>query len=112
MIFFPALICHRHADAGAGRQLSEPPHHHGGAVRTRRQQLTERAPAPGEHLGCRGGAGERVAEQHEERGTSGYGDVTQVKTAEEDLMFSLPKELRRDLTGATDARALGGRNRN
>jgi hypothetical protein len=26
-------------------------------------------------------------------------------------MFSLPKELRRDLTGATDARALGGRNR-
>jgi len=34
-----------------------------------------------------------------------------VKTAEEDLMFSLPKELRKDLTGARDERALGGRNR-
>ena len=36
-------------------------------------------------------------------------DVAEVKTAEEDLMFSLPKELRRDLAGNRDARALGGR---
>jgi len=40
---------------------------------------------------------------------AGYGDVEQVKTAEEDLLFSLPKELRKDLQGKTDARALGGR---
>lgn len=44
-------------------------------------------------------------------GDAGYGDVTQVKTAEEDLMFSLPKELRKDLAGNRDERALGGRNR-
>ncbi|WP_223695250.1 4-hydroxy-3-methylbut-2-enyl diphosphate reductase [Leifsonia poae] len=41
---------------------------------------------------------------------AGYGDVQEVKTAEEDLMFSLPKELRKDLSGKTDTRALGGRN--
>jgi 4-hydroxy-3-methylbut-2-enyl diphosphate reductase len=40
---------------------------------------------------------------------AGYGDVTPVKTAEEDLLFSLPKELRKDLQGNTDARAIGGR---
>ena len=40
---------------------------------------------------------------------AGYGDVEQVKTAEEDLIFSLPKELRRDLNGNTDARGIGGR---
>ncbi|GAB3580084.1 4-hydroxy-3-methylbut-2-enyl diphosphate reductase [Leifsonia lichenia] len=40
---------------------------------------------------------------------AGYGDVQEVKTAEEDLMFSLPKELRKDLAGNQDARALGGR---
>jgi 4-hydroxy-3-methylbut-2-enyl diphosphate reductase len=40
---------------------------------------------------------------------AGYRDVQQVKTAEEDLMFSLPKELRKDITGKQDARALGGR---
>jgi 4-hydroxy-3-methylbut-2-en-1-yl diphosphate reductase len=40
---------------------------------------------------------------------AGYTDVREVKTAEEDLIFSLPKELRRDLTGRTDERALGGR---
>ena len=34
---------------------------------------------------------------------AGYGEVTEVTTAEEDLMFSLPKELR------GDDRALGGR---
>ena len=33
------------------------------------------------------------------------------RTAEEDLMFSLPKELRRDASGKADARALGGRAR-
>ena len=38
-------------------------------------------------------------------------DVEEVKTAEEDLMFSLPKELRKDITGKQDARALGGRGR-
>src|SRR6478735_3113633 len=42
---------------------------------------------------------------------AGYGTVDEVKTAEEDLMFSLPKELRKDLQGNRDARALGGRNR-
>ena len=40
---------------------------------------------------------------------AGYADVQEVKTAEEDLMFSLPKELRKDITGKQDARALGGR---
>ena len=40
---------------------------------------------------------------------AGYGDVEEIKTAEEDLLFSLPKELRKDLAGNTDARALGGR---
>jgi 4-hydroxy-3-methylbut-2-enyl diphosphate reductase len=32
-----------------------------------------------------------------------------VKTAEEDLLFSLPKELRFNVTGEEDARARGGR---
>jgi len=40
---------------------------------------------------------------------AGYRDVEEVKTAEEDLMFSLPKELRQDAAGQRDARALGGR---
>ncbi|TDP99547.1 4-hydroxy-3-methylbut-2-enyl diphosphate reductase [Leifsonia sp. 115AMFTsu3.1] len=42
---------------------------------------------------------------------AGYQDIEEVKTAEEDLMFSLPKELRKDITGKQDARALGGRGR-
>jgi 4-hydroxy-3-methylbut-2-enyl diphosphate reductase len=42
---------------------------------------------------------------------AGYGEVGEVKTAEEDLMFSLPKELRKDATGNDDSRALGGRTR-
>ncbi|SEA67807.1 4-hydroxy-3-methylbut-2-enyl diphosphate reductase [Leifsonia sp. 21MFCrub1.1] len=42
---------------------------------------------------------------------AGYQDVQEVKTAEEDLMFSLPKELRKDISGKQDARALGGRGR-
>ena len=40
---------------------------------------------------------------------AGYGDVSQVVTAEEDLMFSLPKELRKDAEGNADERGLGGR---
>ena len=40
---------------------------------------------------------------------AGYDDVDEVRTAEEDLMFSLPKELRQDTSGQRDARALGGR---
>nr|WP_313355335.1 4-hydroxy-3-methylbut-2-enyl diphosphate reductase [Microbacterium sp.] len=40
---------------------------------------------------------------------AGYADVEEVRTAEEDLMFSLPKELRQDLSGKRDERALGGR---
>jgi 4-hydroxy-3-methylbut-2-enyl diphosphate reductase len=52
-----------------------------------------------------------VQEVLEQLSDAGYTSVEEVVTAEEDLMFSLPKELRRDLTGATDARALGGRNR-
>ena len=40
---------------------------------------------------------------------AGYSNVVPVKTAEEDLIFSLPKELRKDLNGAKEARALGGR---
>ncbi|ABY22894.1 4-hydroxy-3-methylbut-2-enyl diphosphate reductase [Renibacterium salmoninarum ATCC 33209] len=40
----------------------------------------------------------------------GYGDVEEVVTAEEDLLFSLPKELRSTLKKAGDSsRALGGR---
>jgi len=42
---------------------------------------------------------------------AGYRDVEQVRTAEEDLMFSLPKELRQDAVGRRDERALGGRSR-
>ncbi|MDI2099490.1 4-hydroxy-3-methylbut-2-enyl diphosphate reductase [Ruicaihuangia caeni] len=40
---------------------------------------------------------------------AGYVDVEPVVTAEEDLMFSLPKELRKTKSGATDERGLGGR---
>jgi 4-hydroxy-3-methylbut-2-enyl diphosphate reductase len=39
----------------------------------------------------------------------GFGTVEEVKTAEEDLVFSLPRELRRTASGAPDPRALGGR---
>ena len=42
---------------------------------------------------------------------AGYGDVETVQTAEEDLMFSLPRELRTDIAGNRDERALGGRSR-
>jgi 4-hydroxy-3-methylbut-2-enyl diphosphate reductase len=40
---------------------------------------------------------------------AGYGTVETVVTAEEDLMFSLPKELRVDAQGNPDERGLGGR---
>lgn len=50
-----------------------------------------------------------VDEVLEELSGAGYRAVQEVKTAEEDLMFSLPKELRKDLAGTTDPRALGGR---
>ena len=52
-----------------------------------------------------------VQELLDDLADAGYGDVEIVKTAEEDLMFSLPKELRRDGAGTQDARALGGRAR-
>ena len=42
---------------------------------------------------------------------AGYATVDEVRTAHEDLMFSLPKELRTDASGNADARALGGRTR-
>ncbi len=42
---------------------------------------------------------------------AGYRDVVEVRTVEEDLIFSLPKELRQDATGRRDGRALGGRGR-
>ena len=42
---------------------------------------------------------------------AGFRDVEEVRTAEEDLLFSLPKELRQDAEGRRDDRALGGRTR-
>ncbi|WP_207453583.1 4-hydroxy-3-methylbut-2-enyl diphosphate reductase [Desertivibrio insolitus] len=53
-----------------------------------------------------------VQELLEDLAEAGYGTVEEVVTAEEDLMFSLPKELRKDISGNQDSRALGGRGRN
>jgi 4-hydroxy-3-methylbut-2-enyl diphosphate reductase len=50
-----------------------------------------------------------VQEVLDDLADAGYGDVSQVVTAEEDLMFSLPKELRKDAAGNPDDRGLGGR---
>jgi len=50
-----------------------------------------------------------VQEVLDDLADAGYGDVSQVVTAEEDLMFSLPKELRTDANGNPDERGLGGR---
>jgi len=50
-----------------------------------------------------------VQEVLDDLADAGYHDVSQVVTAEEDLMFSLPKELRKDANGQEDARGLGGR---
>jgi len=52
-----------------------------------------------------------VQEVLDDLADAGYGDVSQVVTAEEDLMFSLPKELRTDPSGKADERGLGGRTR-
>ena len=52
-----------------------------------------------------------VKEVLEDLAGAGYRDVEEVRTAEEDLMFSLPKELRQDASGKRDERALGGRGR-
>lgn len=52
-----------------------------------------------------------VQEVLEELAGAGYRNVHEVRTAEEDLMFSLPKELRQDVEGRRDDRALGGRSR-
>ena len=50
-----------------------------------------------------------VQEVLDDLADAGYRDVDQVVTAEEDLMFSLPKELRKDAAGEPDSRGLGGR---
>lgn len=52
-----------------------------------------------------------VQEVLEDLAGAGYRDVEEIRTAEEDLMFSLPKELRQDAAGRRDARAIGGRGR-
>lgn len=52
-----------------------------------------------------------VDEVLEALSSAGYADVEEVRTAEEDLMFSLPKELRQDPSGQRDARGPGGRTR-
>jgi 4-hydroxy-3-methylbut-2-enyl diphosphate reductase len=52
-----------------------------------------------------------VQEVLDDLADAGYGDVDQIVTAEEDLMFSLPKELRKDVNGQDDARGPGGRTR-
>jgi 4-hydroxy-3-methylbut-2-enyl diphosphate reductase len=52
-----------------------------------------------------------VREVLDDLADAGYRDVEEVTTAEEDLMFSLPKELRRDADGNPDERGLGGRTR-
>jgi 4-hydroxy-3-methylbut-2-enyl diphosphate reductase len=52
-----------------------------------------------------------VQELLDDLAQAGYADVQTVQTAEEDLMFSLPRELRTDTAGNRDARALGGRSR-
>lgn len=50
-----------------------------------------------------------VQEVLDDLADAGYTDVQQIVTAEEDLMFSLPKELRKDANGQDDSRGLGGR---
>jgi 4-hydroxy-3-methylbut-2-enyl diphosphate reductase len=50
-----------------------------------------------------------VQEVLDDLADAGYSDVSQIVTAEEDLMFSLPKELRTDKSGKPDDRGLGGR---
>jgi 4-hydroxy-3-methylbut-2-enyl diphosphate reductase len=50
-----------------------------------------------------------VQEVLDDLADAGYVDTQQVVTAEEDLMFSLPRELRTDAQGNPDERGLGGR---
>ncbi|KKI19482.1 MULTISPECIES: 4-hydroxy-3-methylbut-2-enyl diphosphate reductase [unclassified Leucobacter] len=50
-----------------------------------------------------------VQELLDDLADAGYADVRATVTAEEDLVFSLPKELRQDASGKRDERALGGR---
>ena len=50
-----------------------------------------------------------VQEVLDDLADAGYRDIEQVVTAEEDLMFSLPRELRTDASGNPDERGLGGR---
>jgi 4-hydroxy-3-methylbut-2-enyl diphosphate reductase len=50
-----------------------------------------------------------VQEVLDDLADAGYVSVEQVVTAEEDLMFSLPRELRTDASGNPDERGLGGR---
>ena len=50
-----------------------------------------------------------VQELLDDLADAGYADVQATVTAEEDLVFSLPKELRQDASGKKDERALGGR---
>jgi 4-hydroxy-3-methylbut-2-enyl diphosphate reductase len=50
-----------------------------------------------------------VQELLDDLADAGYTDVQASVTAEEDLVFSLPKELRQDASGKRDERALGGR---
>src|SRR3954447_22055275 len=52
-----------------------------------------------------------VREVLDDLADAGYVTVEEITTAHEDLMFSLPKELRKDISGKQDARALGGRGR-
>jgi len=52
-----------------------------------------------------------VQELLDDLADAGYTDVQASMTAEEDLVFSLPKELRQGVDGTRDARALGGRRR-
>lgn len=52
---------------------------------------------------------ELVREVLDQLADAGYVSVEDVVTAEEDLMFSLPKELRTTADGETDDRGLGGR---
>jgi 4-hydroxy-3-methylbut-2-enyl diphosphate reductase len=52
-----------------------------------------------------------VQEVLDDLADAGYASVEQVVTAEEDLMFSLPRELRTDALGNPDERGLGGRTR-
>jgi 4-hydroxy-3-methylbut-2-enyl diphosphate reductase len=52
-----------------------------------------------------------VREVLDDLSDAGYRQIEEITTAHEDLMFSLPKELRTDASGNADDRALGGRQR-